>query len=178
MFYPWLAFTFNERKNMNTEITLPAEDLKQALPGLTKIIGRKTTLPVLSCVKVSRQKDGLVTLQATDLDSHATFTLNHAQQGGVVDVLVPVEQLTRAFKSGSKEPVTLVCEGRHTKLRYFIGGNHVQQPVNIEPCMRLRNVMGRLGDNSVERSALPWTRNWDETKYLPEFLMPPSEEKR
>lgn len=116
---------------MKTEIMLPVPELKQALTGLNKLIGKKTTLPVLGCVRVTRQKDGLVTLQGTDLDAHATFTLNHTQQGEAVDVLVPVEQLNKAFKcSASKDSVTLVCEGKATKLRYNLGGNPVHQSVN------------------------------------------------
>src|SRR5579859_8170785 len=107
---------------MNTEITLPLPELKEALHGLNKLIGRKTTLPVLSCVKISRQKNGEVSLQATDLDAHATFTLNNTEAGEPVDVLVPLEQLNKAFKcsTSSKQDLALVCEAKSTKLRYFI----------------------------------------------------------
>jgi DNA polymerase III sliding clamp (beta) subunit (PCNA family) len=130
-FLVWLAFTFNERKTMNTEIMLPVPELKQALGGLNKLVGKKTTLPVLSCVRISRQKNGLVTLQGTDLDGHATFTLNKTQPGEVVDVLVPLEQLNKACKcSGTTDPVALVCEGQSTKLRYFLGGCPLNLPVN------------------------------------------------
>jgi len=30
-------------------------------------------------------------------------------------------------------------------------------------------------NRALERSALPWTKNWDEPKYLPDFLMPVKE---
>ena len=120
---------------MNTEITLPVPELKQALPGLNKLVGRRTTLPVLGCVKVSRQANGLVTLQATDLDAQATYTLDHTQSGEPVEILVPLEQLNQAFKcsTGAKQDLALVCEGKTTQLRYFIGGSPVQQPVNTLP---------------------------------------------
>ena len=119
---------------MNTEILLPVPELKQALAGLNKLVGKKTTLPVLSHVRITRKPDGLVTLQGTDLDAHATFTFNNTQSGEVVDVLLPLEQLNKAFKcSNSKDAVALVCEGKTTKLRYNIAGNPVQQPVNTLP---------------------------------------------
>jgi DNA polymerase III sliding clamp (beta) subunit (PCNA family) len=120
---------------MNTEITLPVPDLKSALSGLNKLVGRKTTLPVLSHIKVTRRLDGLVTLQGTDLDAHATFILNGNQPGPAVELLVPLEQLNNALKcsSGTKQDVALVCEGKATKLRYFLGGNPVHQPVNTLP---------------------------------------------
>jgi hypothetical protein len=114
---------------MNTEITLPMPDLKNALSGLNKFVGRKTTLPVLSHIKVTRKSDGLVTLQGTDLDAHATFTLAGSQPGPAVELLVPLEQLNSALKcsAGTKQDVALVCEGKTTKLRYFLGGNWMEQ---------------------------------------------------
>ncbi len=33
-------------------------------------------------------------------------------------------------------------------------------------------------NRALEKSALPWTKNWDEPKYLPEFLMQVNEEDR
>jgi hypothetical protein len=30
---------------------------------------------------------------------------------------------------------------------------------------------------ALEKSALPWTKTWDEPKYLPDFLMPVGEPK-
>jgi DNA polymerase III sliding clamp (beta) subunit (PCNA family) len=109
-------------------------ELKQALTGLNKLIGKKTTLPVLSHVRITRKPDGLVSLQGTDLDAFATFTLNNPQQGEVVDVLLPLEQLNQAFKcSSTKDVVALLCEGKTTKLRYNIGGSPVNQPVNLLP---------------------------------------------
>lgn len=118
---------------MNTEIILPVSELKQALHGLGKIIGRKTTLPVLQHVKI-RRDNGLVTLQGTDLDAFATYTMNNTQSGRPVEVLVPLEHLNKALKSsGSKNDVTLIWEGKNTRLRYFIGGNPVEQPVNPLP---------------------------------------------
>jgi DNA polymerase III sliding clamp (beta) subunit (PCNA family) len=119
---------------MKSEITLPVPELKTALSGLNKLVGKRTALPVLSHVRVTRKPSGLVTLQGTDLDAFATFTLHNPQPGEVVDVLVPLEQLNQAFKcSTSKQDVVLVSEGKTTKLRYCIGGSPVHQPVNPLP---------------------------------------------
>ncbi len=119
---------------MNTEILLPVPELKQALAGLNKLIGRKNTLPVLGHVRITRKNDGLVRLQGTDLDAHATYTLNNPQQGEVVDVLVPLEQLNKASKcSGSKDAVAIVCEDQNTRLRYHIAGSQVNQPIQPLP---------------------------------------------
>lgn len=103
---PWvslrLAFLIpnnNERIIMkNNIIELPVAELKMALPGLAKIIGRKTTLPVLSAVRVTRDQAGLITLQGTDLDSTATFTLKDKSEGPATQLLVPLERLQKAVK--------------------------------------------------------------------------------
>jgi DNA polymerase III sliding clamp (beta) subunit (PCNA family) len=114
------------------EITLPVSELKTALPGLNKIVGRRTSLPVLQNVKVSRKQNGLVTLQATDLDAFATYTLTSTQSGPAIEVLMPLEQLNKAFKcSGPKDEVALICEGREAKLCYTIAGSPVYQPVTL-----------------------------------------------
>ena len=40
------------------QIILPAADLKQALPGLSKVVTRKSTLPVLQSIRLTRTQDG------------------------------------------------------------------------------------------------------------------------
>jgi len=113
---------------MNT-ITLPTSELKSALHGLGKIIGKRSTLPVLQHVKVTKEH-GKVSLQATDLDSTATFTLTDTQPGKSIEVLVLYEQLSKAFKCSKKEDLAILCDGKNTRLRYYIGGNSIEQPVN------------------------------------------------
>jgi DNA polymerase III sliding clamp (beta) subunit (PCNA family) len=112
---------------MNT-IKLPISELKSALHGFSKIISRKTSLPILQHIKVSKN-GGKVTLQASDLDSFATYTLPEEQVGKSFDVLVPYEQLSKAAKSSKKEDPAVLCDGRNTRLRYYIPGNPMEQPV-------------------------------------------------
>jgi DNA polymerase III sliding clamp (beta) subunit (PCNA family) len=123
------------KKHMNTEIKLAVSELKDALPGLTKIIGRSRTLPVLQSVRINRNREGVVTLQATDLDSFITYTARGAQQGPPEEVLVPIEQLTKAVKCSSpKEDIGIVPEAKDkVKLRYNIAGNMVEQTISTLP---------------------------------------------
>jgi hypothetical protein len=113
---------------MNT-ITLPTSELKSALHGLGKIINKRSTLPALSCVKVSRV-DGKVTFQATDFDAFATYTSLHSQPGKSVEVLIPYEQLSKAVKCSKKEDVTVLQDGKESSMRYYVGGSPVEQPVS------------------------------------------------
>ena len=63
------------------QITLPAAELKQALSGLSKVVSRKTTLPVLSTIKLARDQQGKVSLSATDLDAFVTYNVEQLQPG-------------------------------------------------------------------------------------------------
>lgn len=110
------------------QITLPAADLKQALPGLSKVISRKTTLPVLQTVRLTRDQAGKVTLSATDLDTFVSYNIEQPQPGQPLDVLLPFEHLN---KTGKSSDVTVIPESKDkAKLRYQIGGSSLEQSLN------------------------------------------------
>jgi DNA polymerase III sliding clamp (beta) subunit (PCNA family) len=120
---------------MNTEIKLAASELKAALPGLSKIVGRSRTLPVLQTVRITRDAAGKVSILATDLDSFATYTAKEAQAGPAVDILVPLDQLTKTVKCSSpKDDIGIVPGSKEkVKLRYNIAGNTVEQTISTLP---------------------------------------------
>jgi DNA polymerase III sliding clamp (beta) subunit (PCNA family) len=113
---------------MNT-IQLPVAELKAVLPGLNKVISRRTTLPVLGCIRVERNLQGEVSLQATDLDDHVSVRLKDPIPGDVGVCLVPWEPLAKAIKnSSSEDTITLLDEGKKgLRLRTFIGSSPVDQ---------------------------------------------------
>jgi DNA polymerase III sliding clamp (beta) subunit (PCNA family) len=137
-FYPGPSFstssstTTNERKTYMKEIVLPVMALKEALPGLNKIINKRSTLPVLQCVRLVRDTEGKIHLQATDLDAFATYTAKEALPGPALDMLVPLDQLAKTLKSMSSEgTIGFILEGKDkVKLRYSIGGNLVERAIS------------------------------------------------
>ena len=114
------------------EIILPVSELKEALPGLSKIIGRSRTLPVLQSVRISRGADGKVRLQATDLDSVATYTVKEPQTGAPIEVLLALETLNKTVKGlKAEDTIGLVSEGKdRVKICYTIGGSPVSQSIS------------------------------------------------
>lgn len=54
------------------KLTLERSQIKEAVAGLGRIVANKSTLPVLSCVKLD--VNGAVTVTATDLDQTARYT--------------------------------------------------------------------------------------------------------
>jgi DNA polymerase III sliding clamp (beta) subunit (PCNA family) len=120
---------------MNQEIAIPVCDLKAALPGLSKIVGKSRTLPVLQSVRVARDAEGKVSLMATDLDAFATYTVKEPQPGPTMEILLAFDQLTKTAKGLKSEgTITLIPDGKEkVKLWYSIGGNQVRQTVNALP---------------------------------------------
>ena len=120
---------------MNNEIVIPVCELKAALPGLSKIIGKSRTLPVLQSVRVARDAEGKISIMATDLDAFATYTVKEPQSGPVMEILLPFDQLTKTAKSMKPEgTITLIPDGKEkVKLWYSIAGNQVRQSINSLP---------------------------------------------
>jgi DNA polymerase III sliding clamp (beta) subunit (PCNA family) len=124
-----------KEKYMNKEIIIPVQELKAALPGLSKIVGRSRTLPVLQSVRVARDAEGKVSLMATDLDAFAAYTVKEPQSGPALEILMPFDQLTKTAKGLKSEgTITLIPDGKEkVKLWYSIAGNQVRQSVNALP---------------------------------------------
>lgn len=115
---------------MTPEITLPVAELKQVLPGFSKLVSKSRTLPVLQSVRVQRDTQGVVTIEGTDLDAHLAYRLKDAQAGKPVEVLVPFDSLTKTAK-GSSETLTLIPDGKDKiRLRYQIGNSPVEQRIS------------------------------------------------
>jgi len=66
---------------MKTNIEIPVADLKTVLPGLSKIVGKRASLPVLGCVKVTLNDDRSLHIQATNLDQIVTARLSKSFKG-------------------------------------------------------------------------------------------------
>jgi len=83
-------------------ITLPVAELKPALIGLSKVINKRPTLPVLGLIKIERTAEGWVALTGTDLDTFVTVRLEQPAEGHPFTVLVPLDELQTVVKKCSK----------------------------------------------------------------------------
>ena len=111
------------------QITLAATDLKQALAGLSKVVSRKSTLPILQSIRLTRDTEGRVSLSATDLDAFVSYRVNTPQPAQPLDLLLPFEFLNKTSR-GATGDVTVVAESKdQAKLRYQVGGTPLEQSV-------------------------------------------------
>ena len=106
---------------MKSEITLPITELKQALPGIGKLVGKSRSLPVLQSVRVQRSAQGAVTLEATDLDANVAYQFKDEQPGDAAEVLVPYDALNKVIK-GSSESLTVSPDGKYVAFVSNRGG--------------------------------------------------------
>lgn len=113
----------------NNTIELPNAELKNALLGIGKVVGRKTTLPILSTIKVRRNNLGIVSLEGTDLESHVTYTLKEIQSGAPVEFIVPIEPLSKLAK-GTKDQLCVRPEGKSAIIQTFIGSTALDHTVD------------------------------------------------
>ena len=108
-----------------SEILLPAKDLKPVLIGLGKVVSRKSTLPVLQQIRIAREGNN-ITIQATDLDTWATYRFSE-QQGNKVEFYVPFETLNKIVKALKGDAlITLHQTKDAAKLVYEVGGSPVE----------------------------------------------------
>jgi DNA polymerase III sliding clamp (beta) subunit (PCNA family) len=118
-----------------SKISLPIAELKPALVGLSKIIGRSSTLPVLQSIRVDRTKDGWTTLTSTDLDRFITVRLEQPAEGAPDSMLVPYEHLNRITKRcGRPDTITVSkADGDKILFEFPIGNQTGQEHVESLP---------------------------------------------
>ena len=114
-------------------IELPAAELKTALTGLSKVISKRTTLPVLEHLRVTRTSNGVVLLQATDLDTFIRYEAEQLGDSEPCEFLVPFEPLNKLVKGG-KQPVQISLEPKNqVRLKTYVGSSPMEQILDTLP---------------------------------------------
>ena len=113
---------------MNLEIPIPVRDLKTALTGLGKVLGKShRTLPVLEHIRVERDSAGVVRCHATDLDRFVSYRTD-LEPGTPGALLIPREPLARLLKGAENSAVfTLVGNQNDVRVRYPLGAGLAEQ---------------------------------------------------
>lgn len=115
---------------MTTEITMPVAELKQVLPGFSKLISKSRTVPVLQSVRMCRDAQGVVTLEATDLETHIVYQVKDARPGKPVEMLVPFDALNKVAK-GSSQFLSVLQDGKsQVRLCYHLANSAVEQRIS------------------------------------------------
>ena len=121
-----------------SKITLPIAELKPALAGLGKVIGKRATLPVLQHIKIERTAEGWLALTATDLDTFITVRLEQPGTGEPISMLVPYDELLKITRNCGKTDNILVgtdgkASGPSATIEYAIGNQVAESKVESLP---------------------------------------------
>jgi DNA polymerase III sliding clamp (beta) subunit (PCNA family) len=87
------------------KLIIPRSEIKEAVAGLGRIVANKTTLPVLSCVKLD--VNGAVTLTATDLEQSARYQFTGGTSTGTGSLVIPFQSLKDLAKGNDREQVEI-----------------------------------------------------------------------
>src|SRR6266567_163436 len=116
-------------------ITMPVRELKTALTGLSKVISKRATLPVLQHVRAERAADGATTVSATDLDAFASYRFAEGSEGKAESILVPFESLHSIAKGCAGEETITIEKSTVDRalIHYPIGGGTVERHIESLP---------------------------------------------
>ncbi|MGV3772711.1 MAG: hypothetical protein ACO1QB_07410 [Verrucomicrobiales bacterium] len=78
---------------MNPQIQIPVAALKLVLQGMSKVINKRSTLPVLRCVLIESINNG-VQFTGANLDDYVSRTIT-TQSSGEFLAAMPLESLNR-----------------------------------------------------------------------------------
>lgn len=158
---------------MKPQIEIPVAVLKTVLPGLSKIIAKKSTLPILGCVKV-HQDDKQIVIEATNLDETVYYGLPNQTKGPPCEVIVPLDELSKVVKRCSaKGVIRLVTEENKTLIRYSLAGGFVDEPVDtflakewtVMPILKSEDIPLPQGFKETLRQAMECAST-DDSRYI------------
>lgn len=103
------------------DVTLPKKDLLRLFGRTQGVADKKSTMPILSNVLISAEKDGLLRASATDLFMAVTTTAP-AEVKGTGTVAVPAKELIERVKAMPEGPVQISSTEGATVLIKAVGG--------------------------------------------------------
>ncbi len=114
---------------MSVKIQMAVSELRRVLPGVGKVVGPRSTLPILGTVKLKSERNSGTSIQGSNLDDFVSVKLNESVVEGPIETLVPYDELCRAVKSGS-ETIEINVEEERTTLIYAIEGATVHRKLD------------------------------------------------
>lgn len=111
------------------KLTLTREALKEAVAGLSRVVPRKTHLPILAAVRIEAGPKQ-VRFTATNLDQYASYTAEAAtQKPGVA--LVDLEQLKPFTKGAAADVLALESTREHLHITNPVHGQAINHTLPL-----------------------------------------------
>lgn len=92
---------------MTAFVTVEGRTLATAMKALCRIVERRTTIPILSCVRVTRDRGAQLRLETTDLSHNMQTVVDIIDCGEEFDVCVNAAMLLQIAKQAGPAPVKI-----------------------------------------------------------------------
>ena len=115
-------------------IRIMKQNLQEALKGLAKVVCGKTTLPILACVRIKSENDGL-TISGTDLDQWLDYRIQLAENAEPLDCIIRLDALKDFINGGDgRNTVDLEMSGaNYTRMSQDISGQKLERVFESMP---------------------------------------------
>jgi DNA polymerase-3 subunit beta len=110
------------------QITISRGELKEACSGFQKIVGNKTTLPILGGVRLESNK-GTITADVTDLDQHLKYRFSNVEVQGEGHVVVALQALKELAKGAADEILEFETQADSIVVTNHVGSQVVRHPL-------------------------------------------------
>ncbi len=153
------------------KLLIPRHELKSAIQGLSRVVSRKSTLPVLQHVRIAVE-DGKATGSVTDLDSSLTCRFQDASCDGTGVMLVPFSELQPLTKGRDADPVEIATTDGLMTITNTVAGQAIARTVPSLDPKEWPVLPGEVPVASVDSSFLTQIRraasfvSTDETRYV------------
>lgn len=99
-----------------------------ALDRLRKVVSRKSTIPILSCVKITSAK-GTMTMTATNLDIAMTISVPVAADSSDMTAVIDIEELRKFLALADGDFLRITSSEDGDRATIFCGGSEMSLPV-------------------------------------------------
>jgi hypothetical protein len=114
------------------QLTIPRSELKQAVAGLSRVVPKRATLPILQTVRFSHE-GGRTTVTGTDLDQSLAFRFAQASAEGAGSFLIGLSDLQLLTKGPDADYVEFrAFEPTSVEISHPIGGQLVGRRITTE----------------------------------------------
>lgn len=157
---------------MKYQITIQVSELKSALTGFSKVVNKRTTLPVLGCI-LFQSKQGLLQLTATNLDDYIVRSI--ASGSGEIHAAIPLESINKIVKGCDPASELLIEAGKtEVQIKYPFASTTLTEKVALLPVEEFPSIPNPKWQESVTvgeefkqavREALE-SASTDESRYI------------
>jgi DNA polymerase III sliding clamp (beta) subunit (PCNA family) len=136
---------------MKPQIELPVHELKNVLTGMSKVVTKKG-LSSWRCLRISRDENNIIRLQANDLESVVTYRMEQPQIGPTCSTLVPFESLTDSVKGAQGRLVITIDTTERIIVCSRVSQTPIEEIIDVPPL----EDWPPIPQPSDQRHDIPW----------------------